>query len=308
MNVQQETRPYRLSRRAFIAQGSLFLAGSAAVGWNEMRLFAADDDQTPPAVRIGMATDLHYADKPPAGTRYYRETLSKLAAAAQRFEQAGIHVFIELGDLVDAADSLEAEKGYLRQIARQIAAVPGQPHYVLGNHCVYAMTKPEFLEIVGQRETYYSFDKGGWHFIVLDACFRGDGMPYGRKNFDWKDAKIPPAEVEWLREDLQRTPHKSVVFIHQRLDVENHYGVQNAPEIRKVLEVSGKVAAVFQGHYHKNDYRQLAGIHYCTLAAMIEGSGEANSAYGLMELFAGGGIRIRGFCKQQGYQWALTGS
>lgn len=307
MNTQQETCPYRLHRRAFLAQGALILAGAAAVGDHEMRLFAADDGPVQPSVRVGMATDLHYADKPAAGSRYYRETLPKLAEAGKRFEQAGIHAFVELGDLIDSADSLEAEMGYLRQMARQIATLPGEQHYVLGNHCVYAMTKPEFLEIVGQRQTYYSFDKGGWHFIVLDGCFRGDGTPYGRKNFDWKDAKIPPAEVDWLREDLRRTSQKSVVFIHQRLDVENHYGVQNAPEIRKILESSGKVAAVIQGHYHRNDYREIAGIHYCTLAAMIEGSGEANSAYGVMELFAGGNIQIRGFSKQQGYQWSPVG-
>ena len=40
-------------------------------------------------MRIGLLTDLHYADKKPAGTRYYRETLDKLAEAAERFKKDG---------------------------------------------------------------------------------------------------------------------------------------------------------------------------------------------------------------------------
>ena len=34
--------------------------------------------------------------------------------------------------------------------------------------------------------------------------------------------------------------------------------------------LSGKVLAVLQGHNHHNDYRDIAGIHYCTLAAMVD--------------------------------------
>ena len=90
-----------------------------------------------------------------------------------------------------------------------------------------------------------------YHFVVLDACFRSDGQPYGRENSEWTDANIPGVEAEWLRADLKQTPHKSVVFVHQRLDVEPPLGVKNASEIRRVLEESGKVLAVLQGHYHQ---------------------------------------------------------
>ena len=132
-------------------------------------------------VRIGMVTDLHYADKPPAGSRHYRETLRKFEEAAKQFASDGVDFVVELGDFIDAADSLETEKAYLTTMTKPFAATPGQHHYVLGNHCVYALAKGEFLEIVGQPKSYYSFDVGGYHFVVLDACFRSDGQPYGRK-------------------------------------------------------------------------------------------------------------------------------
>jgi alkaline phosphatase len=170
---------------------------------------------------------------------------------------------------------------------------------------VYTLNKREFLDVVEQPKSYYSFDVDEFHFIVLDSCFRSDGMPYGRKNFEWTDPNIPAAELEWLKADLNSTTKKTVVFAHQRLDVSNHYGVKNADSVRKVFEESGRVLAVFQGHSHKNDHNEIGGIHYCTLVAMVEGSGADNNAFSMMEIAAGGTTRIEGFRKQADYQWEV---
>jgi len=252
-------------------------------------------------VRIGLVTDLHYADKPAAGTRHYRETPAKFAEAARRFREESTDLVVELGDLIDGSGSPEVEKEYLKRIVKDFAAIPRRHRYVLGNHCVGTLTKPEFLGLVGQERSYDSFDLNGTHFIALDACFRGDGQPYGRKNFDWKDSLLAPAEVEWLRDDLRKTPHKTVVFIHQRLDAAPPHGVKNAPEVRKILEESRKVLLVLQGHSHQNDHKHLGGIHYVTLAAMVEGTGQENNAYALLDLLPGDAIRIRGFRRQKSY-------
>ena len=291
----------RLTRRTFLQHGTLLLAGPTLA---RVAQAAPDETAQKPLVRIGMVTDLHYADRPPAGSRHYRETLPKFDEAAKQFARDGVDVAVELGDFIDAADSLDAEKDYLTTITKRFAATPGQHHYVLGNHCIYTLTKPEFLEIVGQPKPYYSFDMNGYHFIVLDACFRSDGKPYGRKNFNWTDANIPAAETEWLKADLEKTPHKTIAFIHQRLDVEGHYGVKNAAGVRRVLEKSGKVLAVFQGHYHRNDHKEIGGIHYCTLAAMVEGKGVEANAYAVADILPGDRIRITGFKRQKSYQWS----
>ncbi|HTN76008.1 MAG TPA: alkaline phosphatase, partial [Pirellulaceae bacterium] len=212
------------SRRAFLHDGSLLLFSAGLTATSVTQLLAASERR----VRIGMVTDLHYADKPPAGTRYYRETLAKFDEAASQFHKAKPDFCIELGDLIDAADSIETEKKYLATINKQFAALPGEKHYVLGNHCVTTLTKDEFLAGVGQPKPHYSFDAGGFHFVVLDACFRADGQPYGRNNFQWNDAHIPREQVDWLRADLKATKNKTIVFAHQRLDVKNDYGVRNA--------------------------------------------------------------------------------
>ncbi len=290
----------KLDRRAFVYNGSLYLFGA---GFALTKVSAVLSDESKREVRIGLVTDMHYADKAPAGTRHYRESLVKLQEAATQFRKDQPEFVVELGDFIDAADSVEVEKGYLKRINKDFVALPGKKHYVLGNHCVHTLTKQEFLEGVGQQSSFYSFDSGGFHFVVLDACFRSDGEPYGRKNFNWTDTNISADQIEWLQADLKATAGKTIVFVHQRLDVSNSYGVKNAAQVRKVLEESGKVLAVFQGHSHKNDYRTIAGIHYCVLVAMVEGSGKENSGYSTMDILTDGAIRITGFRKQKKYNW-----
>ena len=294
----EDHRCVQLGRRAFLRNGTLLLATTATV---EPSLLLANHAKD--SLRVGLVTDLHHADKPSAGSRHYRETLGKLAEAATQFEKDRADFIVELGDLIDAADTVETEQRYLKEINREFCAISKDRHYVLGNHCVDTLTKAEFLGGVEQKESYYSFDRGDFHFVVLDACFRNDGEPYGRKNSKWNDANIPAAELEWLQADLRSTDRKTVVFAHQRLDVSNDHGVKNCPEVRGVLQDSGKVLAVLQGHSHQNDLKDIGGIHYCTLVAMVEGTGAENSGYSIMEIAADGVIRLTGFRKQIAYDW-----
>jgi len=294
-----------LGRRAFLKNGSLLLA-SASLSAVRLESLLADSPPSTGGVQIGLITDLHYADKPHRGTRYYRETLTKLAEAGEQFRKDKPDFVVELGDLIDSADSLEHELRNLKRINQDFSAISKDRHYVLGNHCVETLTKAEFLEVAEQKQSYYSFDREGFHFVVLDACFRSDGKPYGRKNSHWTDANIPPAEVEWLQADLQKGDKPTIVFAHQRLDVSNNHGVKNALEIRKVLEQSGRVLAVFQGHSHRNDYHDINGIHYCTLVAMIEGSGAENNGYSLLSLKPGGPLQLQGFRVQKDYRWTRS--
>ena len=283
----------RIGRRAFLQGTGLVLLGSLSPSF----ALAAEE-----SLKIGLITDLHYADKPAAGTRFYRETLDKLAEAGREFAATKPSFLVELGDLIDAAD-VDVEKGYLAKINREFAALCKDRYYVLGNHCVDTLTKEEFFGGVEQDKSYLSFERGGWHFVVLDACFRSDGQPYGRKNSKWNDANIPPAQLEWLEADLKATSRPTIVFVHQRLDVSNDHGVKNCAAVRKILEQSGRVQAVFQGHSHKNDYKEIAGIHYCTLRAMVEGSGPENSGASLLTLQPDGAIVLKGFREQKSYDW-----
>ncbi len=301
MQLHNET-PERLRRRAFLKSGTLLLS-SCAVSGSLIAPKCAEAADEPGELSIGLITDLHYADKRPSGTRHYRETLDKLGEAGEHFTKHNPTFTVELGDFIDAADSVETELGYLKRINREFAGCCKQRHYVLGNHCVHTLKKEEFLDGVEQEKSYYSFDSGNFHFVVLDACFRSDGKPYGRKNFVWTDPNVPAEELEWLQSDLSSTNNKTIVFAHQRLDVSNQHGVKNAHEVRKVLEQSGRVLAAFQGHSHKNDHKDINGIHYCTLVAMVEGAGVENNGYSILTIARDGTMRVDGFRQQADYAW-----
>ena len=288
--------PIQLRRRAFLKHGTLVLAAAS------VNATKAVENEEAQHLRVGLITDLHYAEKAPAGTRHYRETLSKLREAAKQFEQDKPAFVVELGDLIDAADSVEVEQSYLKTINRELSTICKERHYVLGNHCVDMLKKEEFLGGVEQEKSYYSFDRDGFHFVVLDSCFRSDGQPYGRKNFEWTDTNIPAAELEWLESDLKVNDKPVIVFAHQRLDVSNNHGVKNNAEVRTIFESSGKVLAVFQGHSHQNDLTEIGGIHYCTLVAMVEGSGAENNGYSLMDIEPNGTIHLTGFRKQKSHK------
>ncbi len=293
-----------IDRRAFLRDGALLLTGAAIASQTD-RLWA--DTAAPPALRIGLLTDCHYADRDARGSRIYRESLSKIEEAVGVFNDQGAKLAVELGDFIDAAPEVATELGYLKAIEAKYAQFRGVRHYVLGNHCVDTLNKQEFLGNTAMPAAHYSFDAGGFHFVVLDSCYRGDGVAYGRNNSQWTDANIPAAELEWLADDLGNNDRPTIVLAHQRLDVAGQHAVRNAAEVRKRLETGGHVLAVFQGHSHANQVQQIGDIHYCTLAAVVEGSGQQNNAYALMDLHADGTIRIDGFRKQQDYDWPPAG-
>ncbi len=291
-----------LNRRAFLKHGSLFLF---ATQFDCPRLddFSCEFGSELASSRIGLVTDLHYADKPAGGSRHYRDTPAKLAVAAAEFTKKKIDFLVELGDLIDSADSVDKELKQLKTINKQLSNISVQRHYVLGNHCVHTLTKDEFLSAVSQNKSYYSFDHNDIHFVILDACFNSEGKPYGRKNFVWTDANVVASELDWLKADLKANNKPCVVFAHQRLDVKNAHGVKNAEEVRGILESSGNVMTVFQGHSHKNDYKLINGIHYCTLVAMVEGAGIKNNGFSILNIDAKGNLRLDGFVIQKNYAW-----
>jgi alkaline phosphatase len=242
-------------------------------------------------VRIGLVTDVHYAEKPSGTKRAYRDSLKKLDEAVAALNEAKADFVVELGDFIDSAPTLEGEIGHARTINAVFQKFHGPRHYVVGNHDVAALTKTQFLEACGAKTPHYSFDHGAFHFIVLDACYSPDGTTYGARKVNWVDTEIPPAEREWLAADLKATDKKTVCFVHQKMDIVNKHTIKSAPDIRKILEDSGKVLAVMQGHAHTNALVTINGIHYWTLHAMVETPG----GYSLLEISTNNTLRLTGF-------------
>lgn len=252
-------------------------------------------------LKFGVVTDLHYADIDTLGTRYYRDALAKLEACVAEINHNCCDFMVELGDFKDMGHTPEDSLKFLQDIEAVFAGFNGPRFHVLGNHDLDNISKNQFMSLIENSgiepgATYYSFDCRGYHLVVLDANYHPDGTDFGNGNFDWPEAWIPQFQLDWLENDLRKTCLPVIVLAHQMLDKGTglHY-VDNAAQVRQILEADGKVKAVFQGHNHKGGYSLLNGIHYCGLPALIEGEGLENNAYALVTAAADGRIMIRGY-------------
>ena len=255
-------------------------------------------------LRFGWVTDVHYAFREAKWGRYYTESILKLREAVELFNSLNLDFVIETGDFKDQNEQPDHEKTlqYLKEVENEFAQYRGDRFHVFGNHDVDSISKDDFLKIapnagIPSDKTYYSFKKSGFKCIVLDACYRSDGMPYDKGNFDWTDTIIPDFELDWLKKELSGSDFPVLVFVHQQLDGpgDGNYFVNNSEGVRSVLEESGKVLAVFQGHYHEGAYNKINNIHYITEKAIVEGSGEENNSYCIATVTVDGDIRIDGY-------------
>lgn len=256
------------------------------------------------AIRFGIMADTHYADTDSKGSRFYRESTAKMAECIEKMNQEKVSFIVELGDFKDQGKPASEEKtiSFLKTIEAEFAKFAGPRYHVLGNHDQDSISKKTFLENVENTDipndkTYYSFIKKGVQFIVLDANFKKDGTSYDHGNFDWKDASIPKDELVWLKNTITAFNGKSIIFTHQKLCGDDPESIRNAGEVRNILKDSGKVIAVFQGHYHPGGQKKIDGINYYTLKSMIDGSGPENNSYAIVEVNKDFTLKVTGFRK-----------
>ncbi len=296
-----------ISRRDFL-KTSFVLCAATGTG------FALHGCGSQKGVRFGIVTDLHYADREPAGTRFYRDSFPKMKQAVELMNQKKPNFLIELGDFKDQdVEPVESNTiQYLQTIEKELQKFQGPVYHVLGNHDMDSLSKTQFLQYVKNSniptgKSYYSFDQKEFHFVVLDANFTSDGTPYDRSNFDWTDANIPPLQLKWLREDLNAASIPTIVFVHQLLDGQGHHYIKNAAQVRQVLQESKKVLAVFQGHQHQGQYNRINGIHYITMQAMVEGEGLDNNRYYVVDVNAKFDIMVQGYVQGKSYHLEAAG-
>jgi len=296
---RRATGGWTITRRDLLKASGLVLAQLAAGP-----VLAAEKPGRKTILRFGMFTDSHYADVDHRGSRYYRQSATKLAECVKLMNAKKADFLIELGDFKDEANppAKQGTVGYLRTIEAAFGKFRGPRYHVLGNHDTDSISKATYLANVENTKiardaTYYSFDLKGLHFVVLDADFRADGTAYDSGNFNWTDANVSKAELDWLRRDLKSTSSPVIVFAHQLLDGKRPHSIKNAAAVRKILQGHKKVLASFHGHKHDGGYSLIEGIHYYTLKAMVEGTGERNSSYALVEVLDNHDIVVTGYRK-----------
>ncbi len=89
----------------------------------------------------------------------------------------------------------------------------------IGNHDVWgegAKNDPLYgkkwaMEAMELDQRYYSFDRSGWHFIVLDSTRSVNG--------DWYTARLDEEQFAWLKEELSSTPKDTPVMVLSHIPI-----------------------------------------------------------------------------------------
>ncbi|MCD6338205.1 MAG: metallophosphoesterase [Verrucomicrobia bacterium] len=228
-----------ISRRGFLLRAALL---PAAFGWADWLQAAG----TPRRARFGLIADVHQ-DVMPDGPE-------RLAAFVAAMTRARVDFIIQLGDFCQPHPR---NRPFLEVWRR----FPGPRHHVLGNHDMDGgYRREQTAEFYGMPAPHYAFDAGPIRGIVLDGNEPG-GKAGGYARY------VGPAQQTWLRRQLEAADRPVVLFIHQPFDADNDGCLENAAEIRTILETAqrrrpGLILAVFAGHWHLDYERVVGGVRY----------------------------------------------
>ncbi len=224
--------------------------------------------QTVQQLRVGLLNDLHYD----GGV----QALNRLYESVAALNRGGIELLVVLGDLIDSSSEMNATR-LLREVSALCDSFHGTVRYMPGNHDLDHLSKAQFYNALGCAGDAPTcrFQQNGSEFICIDGNFSADGTEYDCGNFGWKDAYVPDEQLAWLGSQLAAAVAPVMLFSHQRIDIPGEFSIQNHAAVRDVIRLSGKVKAVFQGHQHADDLRQIDGTAYYTLGAHKDGVGPA---------------------------------
>jgi len=210
------------------------------------------------SVRIGMCTDVHL---PTMHDAEYRITTFIDAMKKEKPD-----FIIELGDFCTP------EPKYAKYFEIW-NSFPGDKYHVIGNHEMDGGTlREKAIAYRGMKTGYYSFEKNGFHFIVLDGNDKKNPEAKGYKQY------IGAEQKAWFQADLASSKYPVVIFSHQGLahysSADEEYGVENYKEMQAILEAHNtknpgcKVVACFNGHTHYDYAENINGIWYITITSM----------------------------------------
>lgn len=237
-----------IDRKKFIQLGAAGLGTLLATSSRAAALAACAPPTQQGTVRFGVISDLHY------------DLMHDAEARAEQFithmNKEKPNFILQLGDFCVP----KPENQKLLDIWKKFN---GPSYHTLGNHDTDGgFTKAQTLTFWGMQAPYYSFDREGFHFVVLDGNEKNQS-----KNIVGYPRTIEKAQLEWLRKDLEKTKLPTIISCHQGLD-NTEGGLSNGMQVRFLFEQINKEAGfkkvilVLSGHHHLNYHNEINGIHY----------------------------------------------
>jgi len=204
-------------------------------------------------VRFGICTDVH--------KDIMHDADARLALFIQEASKRKLDFIIQLGDFCRPYD-------YNLDFLKIWNSFPGEKYHVIGNHEMDGgFSREQVIEYLHSPAKYYSFDKNGFHFIVLD----GNDLNPSPDKAPGYSRYIGEEQKKWLINDLRSTNYIVILFSHQSLESD---GIENREEIRNILERENesagftKVIACFSGHHHTDHAAKINGINYIQINSM----------------------------------------
>lgn len=232
------------------------IAGSAATAAG--MLFTSPARSTTPhlerlkKIDIGLAADVHQD--------IIHDGRERIETFIREMKQRKVDAIVQLGDFA-------LPHKHNQPFLDSWNSFKGPKYHLLGNHDTdHGFSKPQTMKWWGMPSEYYSFDVGGWHFVVLDGNEQNPGNWSGYVRY------IKNQQQQWLADDLASTTAPTIVFSHQKLESDG--GVANSSEVRAVLEQANreagwqKVIACLCGHHHTDQLTEIAGIRYIHVNSM----------------------------------------
>ncbi len=236
------------SRRAFLKTAALASA-PFLLRWD----LRAAEPAARKTLRFGLCSDPHF-DVVHDGEARLRDFLTTM-----KKEQADF--ILQLGDFC-------VPKPQNRKYIELWNTFSGPRYHTLGNHDRDGGFKWEqVMKFWGMPAPYYSFDKAGWHFVVLD------GNEPAPKKIPGYPRHIGEKQRAWLAADLAATKLPTLVFCHQSLEAEDN-SIENRAQVRAILEKANadagwtKVGVCFSGHHHIDHKRTINGVTYVQINSM----------------------------------------
>ena len=258
-----------------------WLAAGAALGGISLPGWAQEQNGRKRVLRVAHLTDLHIQPelKADAGVT---ACLRHVRSQAEKPD-----LILLGGDLV--MDSMEADDSRTKtqwdlfsKVFKDECAIPVEP--CLGNHDVWGINKakskttgsePNYgkrraMEILGLTNPYRSFDRAGWHFVVLDSV-----TPLENTYIGQLDGK----QWEWLEGDLKATRLPVIVLSHipiltatqlvipkdkktSKREINDSLMMTDAPRFVSTFAKNPHVEACISGHIHEIDRVDFQGVSY----------------------------------------------
>jgi manganese-dependent ADP-ribose/CDP-alcohol diphosphatase len=253
-----------------------------------------------PLFSFGLIADIQYCDSDPAGTRYYRSSLTKLEEAVRSFKIDSPAFVVTLGDMIDKDfDSYKSVNKILDTSGLKIYNVTGNHDY-----SVEPRLKKRIPPLSKNKEGYYSFIYENFRFIVLNG---NDLSTYGTTdksvikeandlivkiknngelNGQQWNGGLSRKQILWLTDQLvtaKKNQEKVFIMCHFPVYPVNELNLLNYKDVLAVLEDYDNIIAWFNGHNHAGSYGNFNMIHFVTMRGMVET--EESNSFALVEVY-----------------------